>query len=249
MLTAIVVVLPTGVATLGRLLERTERATETVPGPIRTLEIDAGAATVAVGAGTTGGVRVHSTLTWSVTKPKVIRSVQAGTLKIRVVCAGEVDPFGGFGCTADLDLQVPPEVSVRVQATSGQVAIRDLSGDVGVYGTSGRVELAHLRGKVVAETNSGSIEGRAMASPEVDADVRSGSIEVSFADPPRKVSVRTGSGAATVTVPRGTHYRVDGGTGSGEREVDGALRDDAATRVISATTGSGSVRIGYPATR
>nr|WP_225993482.1 DUF4097 family beta strand repeat-containing protein [Actinomadura rudentiformis] len=245
-LTAIVVVLPTGLATLSRLFERTERTTETVPGAIKALEIDAGGAEVAIGAGSTGRVKLHSTLTWSVTKPKVIRSVQAGTLKILVVCDGEVPPYDAFGCAADLDLQVPPEVSVRVQATSGRVVIRDIAGDVRIHGTSGAVKLDHLRGRVWAGTNSGSIEGRALVSPEVDAGVRSGSVDLSFVDPPQKVNVRTGSGAATVTVPRGTHYRVDGWSGSGKREIDGALEDNDATGQISVTTGSGSVRVGYP---
>lgn len=245
-LTAIVVVLPTGIATLGRLFERTERSTETVPGTIKALEIDAGSAGVAIGAGAAGRVKLHSTLTWSVTRPKVIKSVQAGTLKILVVCDAEVAPYGDFGCAADLDLQVPPEVSVRVQATSGQVVIRDIAGDIRIHGTSGAIKLDHLRGRVWAGTNSGSIQGRALASPEVDAGVRSGSVDLSFVDPPQKVNVRTGSGGATVTVPRGTHYRVDGWTGSGDREIDGALEDDDATGQISATTGSGSVRVGYP---
>ncbi|MFG2003166.1 DUF4097 family beta strand repeat-containing protein [Spirillospora sp. NPDC048911] len=245
-LTAMVVVVPTGVTTLGEVLERTASATEIVPGAITAVEVDAGAASVAVGAGATGRTRLHSTLRWSVRRPQVIKSVQARVLKILVVCGEDETPFAGFGCEAELDLQVPPAVSLRVQTTSGQVDVRDIAGDVRIQGSSGEVRLANLRGRIWAGANSGTIAGKGLLSPEVDAGVRSGSIDLAFADPPAKVSVRTGSGGAVVTVPRGSHYRVDGETRSGGREIDGALKDDAATGQISATTGSGSVRIGYP---
>jgi hypothetical protein len=73
----------------------------------------------------------------------------------------------------------------------------------------------------------------------------SGAVDLTFASVPQGVTVSTGSGAVTVVVPRGSHYRISGRTGSGSSSIDPALGDAASPNSLVAEVGSGALQIGY----
>ncbi|MFI0350605.1 hypothetical protein [Actinomadura sp. 9N407] len=255
--TAVVVVLPAALWVWGMAIRRTATATDTYRRPITDVEIDGGGARVTVGPGTARPgtaqetraaqeTRVVSRLTWALSKPKVEKIWAGELLLIRFSCDGGRWVYRDLECGANIDVQVPPEVRVRVQTGSGHVSVRGITGDLRLEAGSGAVDLADVRGRIWARSSSGQISGTGLTSPLVEADVGSGRLEFGFASPPQRVKVSAGSGSVRVTVPRGSYYRVGIEAGWGAVRVDPALNDRSSPRDIVAKTGSGQVSIGYP---
>jgi hypothetical protein len=107
--------------------------------PITALEIDAPNATVEVGPGAAGQVKIHSRLTWVSTKPRVRLTWDRDILRIAVTC-DRAALFDSRECGAGLDLRVPAATAMRVDATatSGTVGINLPPGEqYAVIGASG----------------------------------------------------------------------------------------------------------------
>jgi hypothetical protein len=247
-LSALFIVTPVGTEVWAQLARQSHASTSTETTeqhPVRAVEVDGGSSDVSVSAGTDHEVKIHQELSWSVRRPVVHRSWHGDTLKLSTACDG-VLALTSLGCEIKLELAVPAGISVKVRNSSGPVRVSGLTGALDVRTASGTVQLYGVRGPVKAKVASGSVEGVALGSQTVDARAGSGQVSLGFAAPPRELSGSVGAGEFAATVPPGSHYRVQGTTRSGSREIDSALIDPASGLVIDATSGAGTVRIGYP---
>ena len=142
---------------------------------------------------------------------------------------------------------------LTVDVGSGNVDVADVDGDRIVLDTgSGNVRAQSLRGRVVIDTGSGNVDVDRVEG-ELRVDTGSGNIEVGLHSNTASV-IDTGSGGATVRLPRGADLDVDL-DGSSVR-IDDALgfsgdleRNRARGRIgrggptLRVNTGSGSIRL------
>ncbi|MFJ9695465.1 DUF4097 family beta strand repeat-containing protein [Kitasatospora sp. NPDC101183] len=210
---------------------------------VHKLQLSTGSSGVSVRAGAPGRVVLHKNLDWTVSEPKVRADVDAsGVMTLDVRCRREL-PF--YNCGAQLELEVPAGTEVAGEVTSGSVTLEGLTGPVDLGGTSGAIYLNGLSGEVRARTSSGMVQGTALRSGKVEVSTASGAVDLGFATAPRDAKVSTGSGAASVTLPQGSHYRISGRSGSGGSTIDPALGDATSPNSLTADVGSGSLDIGY----
>lgn len=244
--TAIVTVAAVGLPQIGWLVAQTETTTWTSRHPITAVEVDVsgGDLTVRPIAGT-GAVSLRQTLTWTVTKPQVSESWQGDTLLITEDCPGPSFTVAN-PCGAGLELAVPAGVSMQTTVDSGSLTIRRMTGNLIVRAQSGDIELDDDSGTISARAESGGISGLRLASQQVDAQTLSGDIALDFAAAPTTVTASVASGQVSVTVPRGTTYRVSGQTDSGDRHIAPGVEDDSSPRSIEISSVSGDTSLGYP---
>ncbi|MGW2812350.1 DUF4097 family beta strand repeat-containing protein [Streptomyces sp. NPDC001415] len=215
------------------------------PHAVSAVELDAGSAQITVMTGAAGQVTMNGSLTWSMKRPKIERTWDGDTLKVRTRCDGFVDEFLQ-NCQVDLKLAVPAGVSLKVKSGSGPIKVRDLTGPVDVQGGSGSMKLHGLKGTVKAKVGSGEIKADQLSSSEADLRSGSGTVDAEFTAAPWRVKASAGSGSVSVTVPQGARYRVAGGSRSGGRSIQKELSDANSDRVLDVSSGSGSVTVGYP---
>ncbi|MQY08303.1 DUF4097 family beta strand repeat-containing protein [Actinomadura macrotermitis] len=242
-LTALVIAVPLMLEFTGTALQRTAKAVVPIDRPVSEVRVDVGAAGLRVGEG--GRPRLRQRLSWTFIRPSV-RTFWSGTvLWIKVSCDGPSRFPAALGCGADLDLTVPPGAKVTATSTSGGVMAAGLSGALEMHTNSGSLNTLGNRGPIVFKGGSGEVHAEGLASPEVDAQVGSGTVDLAFTARPRLVRARTGSGPVTIAVPDATRYRLRAAVSSGDREVDPALNDPAAPGEIDVHTGSGSLSVRY----
>ena len=202
---------------------------------------------------------------WSFGRPRHSRSLEAGSLVVRVGCP----PVRvGVDTTSRLRVQVPGGVPVEVDAGSGDVTaaglvrlreVRTGSGDVEVTavagdagpdagGTtvrtgSGDVVLRGVGGDLDVGTGSGDVLAADLAATSVRARTGSGSVDLRAVEPPQDVTVRTDSGDVALTVPDSPlGYAVSATTGSGQALV-GVAHDPSSPLRVVLRTGSGDVDV------
>ncbi|MER0445498.1 DUF4097 family beta strand repeat-containing protein [Streptomyces sp. Edi4] len=215
------------------------------PHPVRTIDVDAGAAQLTVTTGPPGRVTLTGDLRYLLKRPRIERTWDGDTLKVGARCEGFVDQYVQ-DCAIDLHLTVPQDVALTVRGGSGDIKVRDLTGRVDLAGGSGAMKLRALKGTVHATVDSGEIQATQLTSPDVDLSAGSGTLHADFTTPPQRVVASTGSGAVTLTVPAATRYQVRGDSGSGSRTIAHDLLDATSPHVLDISSGSGSVTIGYP---
>ena len=77
----------------------------------------------------------------------------------------------------DYDVQVPRETELTVSAVNGEVAIRELSGDVSVDAVNGEIAISEVSGDISAEAVNGQI-AISQVSGDISAETVNGSIEL-----------------------------------------------------------------------
>ncbi|MFC4529547.1 DUF4097 family beta strand repeat-containing protein [Sphaerisporangium dianthi] len=198
----------------------TKKATNTydVTGETAVLHVAGGAGDVQVTESGRTGFHVTEKLYWKGDKPVTRHPVDGDTLTLDYTCVDS-----GWACGVDYLVEVPRGVQVKVEAGSGDITLRALSGKIDVHTGSGTIDAGGLGGKqAVAKAGSGDVDLRFTAAPD-------------------KVDVQTGSGTGTVQVPGGA-YNVTVGTGSGDKEI-GVTDDDSSPRTIVVRAGSGDAKV------
>ncbi|KAB8183528.1 DUF4097 family beta strand repeat-containing protein [Microbispora catharanthi] len=160
------------------------------------------------------GVHVTETLHWRGDKPANGHSVDGDTLTLAYKCGS---------CSVDYKVEVPRGLTVKIHTGSGDVTLRDLTGQVN------------------ASTGSGDVDARGLAAKQVNTRTGSGDIALRFSAVPTDVQAVTGSGDGRVWVPDGA-YNVNASTGSGDRKVEVA-HDASAPHTITIRTGSGDAEV------
>lgn len=131
---------------------------------------------------------------------------------------------------ADLTLEVPEGVAVRVVNHAGRVVAREVGGPLEVKSASADVDVEAVAGKAEVRTGSGDVRVRGAGGLEVDT----GSGDIDAETVAGTVTVKTGSG--DVRLGRSEAARISVRTGSGDIDLDGAAGD------LELSTGSGDIR-------
>ncbi len=160
------------------------------------------------------GVHVTETLHWRGDKPANGHSVDGDTLTLAYKCGN---------CSVDYTVEVPRGLTIKIHTGSGDVTLRDLTGQVN------------------ASTGSGDVDARGLAAKQVNTRTGSGDITLRFSAVPTDVQAVTGSGDGRLWVPDGA-YNVNASTGSGDRKVEVA-HDASAPHTITIRTGSGDAEV------
>lgn len=209
-------------------------------------------------AGGAGAVRVTAVRHfWSSDQRPDVRLAPSGDALVLETVRPERTFFGGAPW-ADYDVEVPPGTTVEVRTTSGDVAVRGLSGNVQVQSSSGDVTLNEIAGSAEVRTSSGDVALNAVRG-ELRVQTTSGSVRGANLERPREVA--TSSGAVTlegtfaadarITTTSGdvelrfapaSSVRLDVATTSGELALRGlALTDQRQERrSLSGTLGAGA---------
>ena len=210
--------------------------TEEVPltGEISSLSADLENGDLIVRAGDVEQVELTRTVRRSFVGPDYDERVNGATLQITGNC-----PWFAFGrCGVTYELVVPADLIADVKASSGDVIIEGLIGDIVVRASSGDIELRSIvgsidakassgdivlddvSGDVIARSSSGDVIADRLTAASVQIQASSGDIEVALESSPDRIDVEASSGDVTVTVPDdGTAYAVTGETSSGDREI------------------------------
>ncbi|WP_051829910.1 MULTISPECIES: DUF4097 family beta strand repeat-containing protein [Streptomyces] len=241
-LAVVFVVVMGGAQTMALVARQSRTEQQTYVAAVHKLQLATSSAAVSIKPGVEGRVVVRKNLDWTVSEPRVRADVVGDTMTVGVECRRSL-PF--YNCGAQIELEVPADTEVSGTVTSGAVEVSDLSGAVRVDGASGSIILRRLSGPVRARTTSGMTQGTDLSSDRAEVSSTSGSVDLTFRSAPQDVRVSTGSGSVTVMVPKGSRYRINGGTGSGSRTINPALGDAASSRSLEADVGSGSLDIGY----
>lgn len=246
------------VSTIGAFHTREAMIRQTYPAKIKKIELESPGdldVSAAHGDRATADWETH----WNYRRPTINRSIDGHTMRLSLNCSYSV----GVECFADLRLALPEGVALDVNARSGDISVRGVSGpvsldndsgdvrlervsgDVNVMNKSGNVRLEHITGDVTAENKSGDVRGKDLRGRVARLETKSGDVRAEFATVPSTVTARTASGNAKVLVPADTGpYRVDTDVKSGE--VDNRVRTDPSARnTITAATKSGDVYVGY----
>lgn len=164
------------------------------------------------------------------TEPDATHRVEDGVLNL--------DPCPTNDCWIDYDVVVPEGTKVNgrvdsgnieisgvstanVEASSGEVTVRDVSGTVNVEASSGNIELDGIGGAAQVRSSSGNVT----VGLDVVDDVR----------------VQASSGNVEVAVPEGA-YRVDASADSGDVTTD-VQSDDSADHELDLRTNSGDITV------
>jgi DUF4097 and DUF4098 domain-containing protein YvlB len=182
--------------------------------------------------------------------------------RLRASRAEERDNHGwsNESWTVDYDVQVPRETELTVTAINGEVAIRELSGDVYVDAVNGEIAISNVSGDisaeavngeiaisqvsgdVSAETVNGSIELEGV-SGNVDGRAVNGRIEVTLAGDRSAedgVDLATVNGPVTLRIPRSFSAQLELETVNGGMDVDFPITISGRLgRSISTTLGDG----------
>lgn len=152
------------------------------------------------------------------------------------------------------ELVVPANTTINSQTGSGSQEIGSVDGPVRAQTGSGNIRIERTGGSLHAQTGSGSIQADSV-SGEVRAQTGSGRVEVrqiARAD----VSVQTGSGSVTLSLPPDAAYTLNAHTGSGSistaqpltvqgrigrHQLTGTVRGGGNS--VTVRTGSGSIDI------
>ncbi|GAA3214705.1 DUF4097 family beta strand repeat-containing protein [Nonomuraea helvata] len=185
---------------------------------VQKLHLRSGSGDVAITESDTAQISVTETLYWNNDKPQAKHKVEGDTLSVYYDCQRS---WGS--CGVNYKVEVPKGLALNLDAGSGNITLRSLTGLLDVHLGSGDLDAAGLAGK------------------QVVADAGSGSMELKYTAAPDSAELKAGSGDIVLTVPDGS-YDVNTKVGSGDAKV--SVKDDGASpHKLSLTAGSGDVTV------
>lgn len=196
--------------------------------PGAAVRVENGCGPITLRQGQPGQVSTSARLRYSGSEPQVTSRLMDGAVVVRVTCP----PFVvlGFGSSAELEIEVPPDGTVEARSDAGTVTAQRLSSDL------------------VLHSSAGSVAANDVLSQNVAADSSAGSVTLTWsrdADPQR-ISAQSSAGSVRVGIPDvpDVAYRVDADSSAGSVSVD-VRTDPRSDRTIRATSSAGSVRVEY----
>lgn len=213
------------VANATRSTTTQELVTETTAAAVR-VENECGP--ISLREGPAGAVSTRATVKYSRSAPEVTSQLEGGVVVVQVQCA--TFSVFGFGSSASLVVDVPPDGTVEARSSAGSVTAERLSSDLILHSSAGSVSTVDVTSKVVA------------------ADSSAGSVSLAWAGAadPTTITARSSAGSVRVSIPdvAGVAYRVEADSSAGSVSVD-VRTDPQSDRSIRATSSAGSVRVEY----
>jgi hypothetical protein len=187
------------------------------------------------------GVKVERQLRWNGDSPTISETWNGDVLTISVTCHGWTI---GHQCSVDYTVDVAPTVAIEADVSSGDITLDGSTAPVRVHTSSGDIRIRNVSGDSLdASTTSGDLTIDGLSTKALTATTTSGDIAVAYAAAPTTVEATATSGDVTVTVPRSDMtYKVRLDSTSGDRHSDIGSSDTGAGS-ISLRTSSGDVRI------
>jgi len=197
----------------------TRTASSRLPASLRGIELHVQSGDVAIVGGSQTGVSISST-DRSVFGhgPREGRSLRDGILRISSGCPQMV--VGS--CSASYRIDIPNDVPISIRAEDG---------DIRLDGYRGSADIATDTGAINVEGYCGFVLGAVSAS---------GDVTVSTACSPERLTLRSGSGDVSATVPPG-NYRIQAASSAGATSVRGLVDDGGAPWAIQALSNTGHV--------
>jgi len=206
-----------------------------------TLRTD-GDVTVEVGSSTQVGVTY--TEHYQLKKPTVTSSVSASGLQLTASCPGGL--FGS-NCAVNYVLTVPVTAALNIHSGDGDIHVSGTSAVATLDSGAGDIEFDNVTGNVTAQSGDGDITGTRVGSKNVQVSTGAGSVHIDWSVAPTTVAATSGDGDIRLTLPQGSGpYRTSTHSGDGSVHVTSVV-DSTAAASITATTGTGGISIGYPA--
>ncbi|SFP79252.1 Putative adhesin [Amycolatopsis arida] len=206
----------------------TAEATATVSEPFGRVAIDNGSGEVAIRAADVPSARVTTRFSYRFGRPDTSYEVREGELRL-----GDC----GRWCSVDYDVEVPRGTKIAGRLGSGELIAEGVA-EVDVEASSGELTLRDVAGPVRARLSSGDLAGTGLRGP-VDVRASSGEVRLEVTEPV-DVRVRTSSGDIEAAVPD-VPYRVEGASRDEDRRID-VVHDPAAPRVLRLDASSGEIR-------
>lgn len=183
------VTVPTGAAALvlsGSLDNHMKQVPLGQPGPVTRVVIEDSDSTVRVtGDAALSGMSGQADLTWhsfnGKTKAKVSQRYADGVLTLSKDC-------GGGDCGADIDIHVPPTVSVQVTTSNAGVYITNVSGGVTV------------------QDSNAEISAKSLGGGDATLHTSNASIKASFVGGPKNIWAHTSNASVDITTDGHTPY-------------------------------------------
>lgn len=202
---------------------QTEVQTEVFTGRATRVELSLHSGDVTIRAGTDDAVTVRRTLSWVARKPGYQESWRDGVFTADGGCDGRADlPL----CELSYVVWVPRAVEVRARTTDGRLIVEGVSGPVD------------------ARSGAGSVELRALRSPDIQVTTGSGDISARLAVPPARLHARAEEGAVYIGLPRSGGYQIRADTDTGLRDIRVDSSADGPS-AITALVRAGDVSIQY----
>ncbi|MET8007913.1 DUF4097 family beta strand repeat-containing protein [Nonomuraea glycinis] len=216
----------TGCATSDPLDEDT--VSYDVTDKVAALHVEAdNAGTVEVVESDRRSIRVTERLSWLMDKPKASHQVRGDTLELTFTCPTTWG-WDALGATCDVHYQIEAPKGLGIKVSSG----------------SGNLTLKNLSGELEATTDSGAIEATELTSGKVVTKSGSGDSKLAFARPPDQVTTTTDSGKTVIQVPQGS-YDIVAATDSGHKNIKAASLPSA-QRTIALSSDSGDLEVSTP---
>jgi hypothetical protein len=220
--------------------------------PASALTIAAGSADVSVVSGGDGTLEVDRTVHAARGRTTDEPTISGGRLSLPGGCNGSGLSWLLF-CSVSYVVRVPAGRSLDLQVGSGDITVSSMtSPSLEVRTGSGDVHLRSVSTPdLTARTGSGDIGIRSLTAATSTVQTGSGDLSIAFSQDPSSVLAKTGSGDLKLAVPRDDAvYTVHQHTGSGDYHNHLLSSDEPSTagsvsRVITATTGSGDLTLGY----
>ncbi|MFD1541921.1 DUF4097 family beta strand repeat-containing protein [Nonomuraea guangzhouensis] len=172
-------------------------------------------------------IRVTERLSWLRNRPKTSHKVQGDTLELTFTCPTTWG-WGALGTSCDVHYQVEMPQGLRVKVSSD----------------SGNLTLKNLSGELEATTDSGAIEATELTGKKIATKTDSGDMNLAFAGPPDQVTTTTDSGKTVIQVPQGS-YNIVAKTDSGHKNIKPASVPSA-QRTIALSSDSGDLEVRTP---
>jgi DUF4097 and DUF4098 domain-containing protein YvlB len=220
-----------------------------VSSKISTVRLDSPNADITIKVGDSDKTTIEEKRSYWLVKHGDAYSVDGDTLKLDGDC--------GWQCRADFiitvprgtkvtgengsgDLSITGVSGVEASSRSGQISLRDVSGDVKLNLTSGDVDIDQLTGKLEIEATSGDVGATHLKGGPVKVETKSGDLRLEL-DEANDVTAKGTSSDVEVTAPAGA-YRVHTETHSGDVE-NGLGNSLDGSHTIDASTVSGDVTL------
>jgi hypothetical protein len=235
--------------------------------PVKSVRLETGSGNVHIAPGSQGLVK--RTVYFAGDKPGPTSRVEGDTLVLgpcpQDACSVDYDvtlPAGakviGEATSGDIDISGMTEVGIKttsgdktlrgisgpvtLEGSSGKVTLNDLGGSAVVRSTSGDVILTTVKGDVTVQLTSGHVSGTGLGG-QASVKASSGDVDLAMAAS-HNVNVVVTSGNVSVKVPRGTPYRANLKTTSGNQDVSIAT-DPSATTAMDLQASSGDISVNY----
>lgn len=173
------------------------------------------------GVAAVSGMTGHASLTWhafhGTSHAKVTQQYANGVLTLSKDC-------GGIDCGADIDIQVPPTVSVQVTTSNAGIQVTNVTGTVNLH------------------SSNASIKAWQLGSGDATMSTSNASIHASFVGAPNSISAVTSNASVGIATDGRTPYYDDARTSNANTTLNNP-QNHLSAKEIFIRTSNGGIRV------